>query len=144
LARQQTLDEFSHLRRSIDFFRSKQENKTVSLSLDERRRQKELDDQFKKEMDAERDRLAQSDFAFREFLLAPPPPPRIKAPRSPDDPADEEEAEDDEDDRRHYGKVDVHLRESLRVISDALELAKKREYWAGEFAPLSAQVEKRG
>jgi C-terminal peptidase prc len=85
VARQQQLEEFSYLRKSIDFFKSKQEQKQVSLNLDERRRQKEVDDAFKKEMDAEKARLAQNDFKFREFLLAPPPPPRIKAAPSPDD-----------------------------------------------------------
>jgi carboxyl-terminal processing protease len=143
VARQQQLEEFSYLRKSIDFFKSKQEQKQVSLNLDERRRQKEVDDAFKKEMDAEKARLAQNDFKFREFLLAPPPPPRIKAAPSPDDADDPSELSTDDDNAR-YGKMDVHLRESLRVLADALALGKQQELWTGDTAPLTAHISKKG
>jgi len=143
LGRQQQLEEFTYLKKSIDFFKSKQEQKTASLNIEERRRQKELDDAFRKEMKDERTRLAQSDFKFREFLLAPPPPPRIKAPPADGD-AEADELSTDEDENVHYGKMDVHLRESLRVLSDALTLGKRQEFWAGESAPLSAQLNKKG
>ncbi|HRE05855.1 MAG TPA: carboxy terminal-processing peptidase [Opitutaceae bacterium] len=143
VARQQQLEEFSYLRKSIDFFKSKQEQKQVSLNLEERRRQKEVDDAFKKEMDAEKARLAQNDFKFREFLLAPPPPPRIKAAPSPDDVDDPTELSTDDDNAR-YGKMDVHLRESLRVLADALALGKQRELWTGDTAPLTAHISKKG
>jgi len=143
LGRQQQLEEFTYLRKSIDFFKSKQEQKTASLNIEERRRQKELDDTFRKEMKDERTRLAQSDFKFREFLLAPPPPPRIKAPPADGETEPDELSTDDDDDAR-YGKMDVHLRESLRVLSDALALGKRQEFWAGDSAPLSAQLNKKG
>ncbi|MFO1451964.1 MAG: carboxy terminal-processing peptidase [Opitutaceae bacterium] len=141
--RQQQLEEFAYLRKTIDFFKSKQDQKQVSLNLDERRRQKEIDDAFKKEMDSEKARLAQNDFKFREFLLAPPPPPRIKATPAADDADDPSELSTDDDNAR-YGKMDVHLRESLRVIADALAMRKRQELWAGDTAPLSAHVSKKG
>jgi len=143
LGRQQQLEEFTYLKKSIDFFKSKQEQKTASLNIDERRRQKGLDDAFRKEMKDERIRLAQTDFKFREFLLAPPPPPRIKAPPVDGDAEADELSTDDDGDAR-YGKMDVHLRESLRVLSDAIDLGKRQGFWAGDSAPLSAQLNKKG
>jgi carboxyl-terminal processing protease len=152
-ARQNALDEFAYLRKSIDFFRSKQDQKLASLNLEDRRRQKTEDDAFRKALDAEKARLASADYPYREFLLAPPPPPRIRAvatpPATPDapKPADapaagpDEEESTDEDDNAHFAKMDVHLRETLRVVADALALGERRELWVGDTAPLTAKVE---
>jgi carboxyl-terminal processing protease len=151
--RQNGLDEFAYLRKSIDFFRSKQDQKLASLNLEDRRRQKAEDDAFRKTLDAEKARLAVADYPYREFLLAPPPPPRIRAtvtpPASPEGPkpadapaASPDEVEStDEDDNAHFAKMDVHLRETLRVVADALALGDRREFWVGDTAPLTAKVE---
>jgi len=36
-----------------------------------------------------------------------------------------------------YGKVDVSLREALRVVNDAIDLGRDHEYWASDHAPLT-------
>ena len=45
---------------------------------------------------------------------------------------------DDEDNGDTYGKVDVGLREALRVVNDAIDLGRDHEYWASNHAPLTA------
>jgi carboxyl-terminal processing protease len=140
LARQTALPEFAYLRKNIDWFKVRQEQKLISVNLEERKKQKESDDAFRKEMNAEKKELAKSDYAFKEFRLGPPTPPRIKAPKKdadkdadPDDDADVAEEENDT-----YVKADVHLREALRVVSDAVALGKNKELWASNRPPLTA------
>lgn len=139
--RQTELEEFSFLKRNIDWFKSRQEQKLVSLQLEERQKQKEADKAFDKQTKSERVRLEKSGYAFREVRLVPPPPPRIKAPPKKDE---TNEDEDDEimstDQDEGYKRLDVHLRESLRVISDALHLGKDPIRWAHDYAPLTAQA----
>ncbi len=131
LKRQSELEEFGYLRKYVDWFKSRQEEKQISVNLEERQRQKEADDQFRKEMKLEKERLAQDDFTYKPFYLGPPPPPRIKAPKE-----DEEEDFDfEDDDTQGYAKADVHLRESLRVVADAIALAQNRELWASTNRP---------
>jgi carboxyl-terminal processing protease len=145
--RQSKLEEFSYLRRNVDWFKSRQAQKLVSLNLNIRRQQKDSDDAFRKEMNAEKDKLAKSDYAFREFRLGPPPPPKIKAPKkegSSSADAEDEESELSTDDNESYSKVDVHLRESLRVLTDAVELGRTREYWASNHAPLTVAIDNKG
>ena len=79
LARQSKLDEFSYLKRNVDWFRSREEQKLVSLNLDERRKEKESDDTFAKIMDAEKARIAKTDYPYQEVLLAPKVPANLKA-----------------------------------------------------------------
>ncbi|MDF3059196.1 MAG: carboxyl-terminal protease, partial [Rariglobus sp.] len=76
--RQDKLAEFSYLRRAIDRFKIRQEQKAVSLNLEQRKQQKESDEAFKKAMKTERKQLATGAYKFNEILLAPPPPPRPK------------------------------------------------------------------
>jgi carboxyl-terminal processing protease len=145
--RQGSLEEFSYLRKNIDWFKSRQEQKLISLNLNLREKQKTDDDAFRKEMMAEHDRLAKNDFAFKEIRLGPPLPPKIKAPgkadaKDPDAADDEDELSTDENDS--YVKVDIDLREALRVIGDALALSKNPEFLASGHAPLTAQVSKKG
>jgi hypothetical protein len=40
--------------------------------------------------------------------------------------------------------LDIPLRESLRVLSDALVLGKNPQYWAEGTAPLTIKVSKNG
>lgn len=145
LARQATLEEFAYLRKNIDFYKARQDVKAISLNLADRRRTKETDDAFRKEMLAERALLAKGDFKFTEVLLAPPPPPRIKAAPSPDSDEEADPADLDlDDENQHFTKVDIHLRESLRILSDAVMLGENRELWASDHAPLTALVDKKG
>jgi len=145
LRRQAELEEFSYLRKNVDWFKTRQEQKLVSLNLDDRKKQKTADDAFQKEMKAERERLAKSDFPYREIRLVPKPPARIKAKVKKDNPDEEEEDPElstDEDETPFKG--DVHLREALRVVADALQLGHDPKFLAGEYAPLTVQTIKRG
>jgi carboxyl-terminal processing protease len=145
--RQASLEEFSYLKKNIDWFKTRQEQTLVSLNLDVRRKQKNEDDTFRKDMKTERDRLNKNDYAYQEIRLGPPPPPRVKAPKKADDqnpglnPDDDELSTDSDED---YVKGDIDLRESLRVINDAVALAKSPDFLASGHAPLTAQVSKKG
>jgi carboxyl-terminal processing protease len=143
LGRQQQLDEFLYLRKNVDWFKMRQEQKLVSLNLEARRQQKAADEEFRKQMKTEKEVLAKNDFPYREFRLGPPTPPKIKAPKK-----DEESEELDEDelstDQDSYSKVDVHLRESLRVLNDAVSLAADQRYWASNHPPLTAIIDRKG
>jgi carboxyl-terminal processing protease len=136
LDRQSKLEEFAYLRKNVEWFKARQEQDQVSISLnlEARQKQKADDDAFRKEMKAEKDRLAKDEFAFRVFYLGPPPPKKIKAPKKDD----EEDDLDDPDENDTYVKGDVRLRETLRVISDAVALGHNRELWAANRAPLTA------
>jgi carboxyl-terminal processing protease len=139
LERQAKLEEFAFLRKNIDWFKARQEQKLISVNLDERQKQKEADDAFRKQMNAEKKVIAKGDFTFKEFRLGPPPQPRIKAPKkdADKDPGDEDEdtAEEEND---TYVKADIHLREALRIVNDAVALGANRELWASNRPPLTA------
>jgi carboxyl-terminal processing protease len=146
LTRQAKLEEFAWLRKNVDWFRSRQEQKLVSLNLDERRREKQSDDAFAKEMNAEKDVIAKTDFPFQEILLAPKVPSNLKAARkdggagSGDDGVDSDDPGTDQDET--YVKADVDLRETLRILDDAVDLGRNHEYWASNHAPLTVAADK--
>jgi carboxyl-terminal processing protease len=136
--RQNKLDEFAYLRRSVDWFRARQEQKLVSLNLMERRRQKESDDAFLKESKAEKSALAKVDYAHKEIWLGPPPPPKPKPTK--DDGADDDDDENatlSTDDTAPYPSMDVPLRETFRILDDAIDLGRKHQYWAADHPPLT-------
>jgi carboxyl-terminal processing protease len=136
LSRQTSLEEFNYLKKNIDWFRERQEQKTVSLNLEERKATKQADDDFKKEMDAERDRLAKGNFASREIKLDSV----LKAEASGTQPPKKEPEEGDTDalDTDTKTKFDIHLRETLRVVTDALRLDDNPLAWTDGHAPLTA------
>jgi carboxyl-terminal processing protease len=121
-ARIKTLPEFALLHRSIERFKERQAEKTVSLNLETRLAGKADDRAFSEETKAARKALEESSaYAFREIFVAPPPPPRIKAERKPDEETEGDGLEPEEDDAdldARYQKLDVYLRESLRVLHD--------------------------
>ncbi|MSU49190.1 MAG: tail-specific protease [Opitutus sp.] len=135
-ARQSTLDEFAYLRKNVDWFEARQKQKLISINLEERKQQKAADDGFRKAMKAEKERLAKNEFPFKPFYLGPPPPPRIKAPKKEGD--DDDDLEGASDENETYVRADVHLRETLRVVSDAIALGRNKELWASNRPPLTA------
>ena len=141
LERQAKLEEFAYLRKNIEWFKTRQEQKLISVNLDERKQQKVTDDAFRKGMNAEKKILAKNDYAFKEFRLGPPALPRIKAAKKD---ADKDVNADDDDDAAEeendtYIKNDVHLRETLRVVSDAVSLGANKADWASNRPPLTAR-----
>ncbi len=89
-------------------------------------------------MDAERERLTAGNFAFREFHLGAPPPPRRRA--APAEGTETTPLELTTDEDEGYGVLDIHLREALRVVGDALEMARNPQFVA-EQAPLTAKAD---
>jgi carboxyl-terminal processing protease len=136
--RQKSLEEFAYLQKNIDWFKTKQDQKAVSINLEERRQQREADTAFRKMMKSEKDRLSRGEFVAREFTLGPPKPPTIKAELTPEEIAAGEESEED------AKKLDIHLREALRVVNDAIDLATKSGRVFTDAPPLTAQAVKRG
>jgi carboxyl-terminal processing protease len=143
--RQASLEEFAFVRKYVDWFKDRQAQKLVSLNLEERRKQKEADDAFRKDNKLERELLAKADYPFREFRLGVPVPEKpaaakaadpAKAGSGKDDDLDNDDADEDAS-ADAYGKVDVSLREALRVVNDAIDLGRNHEYWASDHAPLT-------
>jgi carboxyl-terminal processing protease len=142
--RQAGREEFAFLRKYVEWFKERESQKLISLNLEDRKRQKVADDAFRKQIKLEREKLAKDDFAFKEFRLGPPLPPKIAAPKPAD--AKDGEADSGDDDSEDigddqsvdaYGKVDVSLREALRVVDDAVELGRNHQYWASDHPPLT-------
>ncbi len=138
ISRQASLEEFAYLKRHIEWFRTRQDQKDISLNLAVRRLLKEADEAFKSEMDAERDRLAKTKFAFKEFHLGKPPAPKPKP--EPAKAKDDAGLDLSTDPSEGYDQLDIHLREALRVVSDALEMAHN-PHVAAEQAPLTAKAD---
>ncbi|HQY05321.1 MAG TPA: carboxy terminal-processing peptidase, partial [Lacunisphaera sp.] len=138
--RQHTLEEFSYLNKHIDWFKERQEQKNISLNLGARQLLKQTDGDFKKTMDAERDRLAKSNYPSREVKLDSVLKSAATPPKEPATPADE--GDTDALDAETSAKLDVHLREALRVVTDALRLNPDQRYWADGRAPLAAALRK--
>lgn len=107
------------------------------FNLDQRQALKLADDEFKKKMDAERDLLAKTNFPTREIKLdsilkSEADGPKKEAVATLDDGDTDAPDEDAQD------KLDVHLRETLRVMADALRLNQDPQYWADGRAPITA------
>ncbi len=136
LERQQTLDEFTYLRKTVERFKARQEQKNISVNLEQRQQQKADDDAFRKEMKTEKERISRSDYAYKPFYLGPPPAPKIKAPKKDGEEEDELDLALEENDS--WAKADVHLREAVRVVGDAIALGRNRERWASNRPPLTA------
>jgi carboxyl-terminal processing protease len=94
-------------------------------------------------MDKQKELLAKNDYPFREFNLGVPPVKKtVEKKKTTDGDDDDSELSSLTDDG--YGKFDPHLRETLRVLSDAVDLGRKPQGWAGDHAPLTAQVATKG
>ena len=138
--RQDSLEEFSYLRKYVDWFKTRQAEKLVSLNQEDRVKQRDADKEFRKAMDAQKALLAKNDYPYQEFRLGPPLPKAIKAPKKADSTSgalDDEDSDLADDANDAYAKMDVSLREALRVVKDAITLGANRQYWASDHAPMT-------
>ncbi|MDP2137022.1 MAG: carboxy terminal-processing peptidase, partial [Candidatus Didemnitutus sp.] len=125
--RQETLSEFELLKRNIEWFRERTEQKSVSLKLETRRMQKEGAEAQSKIFEAEFDEFAKTDFPKQEIKLD-----AVLAEKSPEPVAVADttpEAGTDEVEHAKSARFDIHLRETLRVVSDAVRLSEDKQ-WA--------------
>ncbi|MFT3828078.1 MAG: carboxy terminal-processing peptidase [Opitutaceae bacterium] len=138
--RQETLEEFSYLRRNIERFRQFDERKTVSLNLEARKAQKKDDDAFRDAAKKERLELAKQNYASTDVNLdnVEPTPEPVTPPAKNDDDTEDDESTDPK------AKIDVHLRESLRVLSDAITLWPQPQLWAQAAQPPVALNQRNG
>jgi carboxyl-terminal processing protease len=136
--RQASLEEFALLKKNIDWFKERQEQKLVSLNLEQRQALKQADDDFKKMLDTERDRLAKNNYASHVIKLDSV----LKAEATDAKPAATSPDEGDTDavDSDAQNKFDIHLRETLRVVTDALRLNQNPQYWVDGRAPITASA----
>jgi carboxyl-terminal processing protease len=130
--RQQSLEEFDLLRRNIDWFRERTEQKAVSLMLEKRLKLKETIEAQTKSFEAEFTKLAKNDFTKREIKLDAVLAEKAAAPILEEEPP----AEGDTDAvvAAAVARLDVHLREALRVVSDAARLSEDKQ-WAKRSRP---------
>ncbi len=138
LARQDSLEEFAYLKKNIDWFRERQEQKTVSLNYDQRLNLKQADEAFQKTLNAERERLAQTNYVSREVKLDSVLKAEAVSPKTEKKPVPAiSEGDTDEPDPETQSKFDVHLRETLRVVADALRLNENPLAWVEGQAPVA-------
>ncbi|GAB5562221.1 MAG: carboxy terminal-processing peptidase [Synoicihabitans sp.] len=166
LARQNSLPEFDYLQRNIDWFTERQEQETVSLNLTERIEQRDTDKAFREAMKEERKTLREQNYVFTEFLLTPPEEEEAQsdekvtpesdgliesseetievastAPAGDSLNAEDIEAatedEEEEPEPEGYAQLDIHLREAMRVLVDAVEISEQPQF--AERRPLTAR-----
>lgn len=113
-ARLDSLDEFIYLRESIEFFRERREEKTVSLDLKERQKVQEEDRSIQTAFRERREDLEKFEYDFEPVLL------------ETEIVAEENEeisvAADEEDE-----PLDIVLREGIRIMADWLSLVAEEK-----------------
>jgi len=142
LQRQAELEEFQHLNRNIDWFRQRQAQKSVSLNLEARRTDKVAADEFRKAMDAERERLARQNFAKRDVKLDSVVQADAAGKKEAVIPDNDDGDTDSESPHASPAQLDIHLRETLRILADAINLSKDPKFSAAGYAPLTAASQK--
>lgn len=139
--RQKSLEEFSLLQANVSRFKELMAQKELSLNLEERRAQKTTNEEFKKHLEAEFERLAKTNYAKREIKLDSVVAAEASGIKPPKPAAGEEGADADSE---TAPKLDIHLREALRVVIDAANLANDPQYWVKGGALLTRSGSKSG
>lgn len=126
MERMQTMPEFDHLRRSVDLFRERQEQRDIPLNLDVRRATREADKALAESLRNEARELASMKFPVREIRLENAGPAAEETSSTPDEPASETDGETSVDElgnpKSGTPQLDVPLRESLRIAADLSRL----------------------
>jgi carboxyl-terminal processing protease len=159
------LEEFDFLRERIDWYREREEQKTISLNLEERKRMMDQDKEFIDAMEDRQRNLAALNFETSEIKLdailaeeaenedeeetSPDLSKRESAPTDSDsalasnDPAVDQktpsEASDEtEEEEEPLPEFDIQLREALRIMVDAVEASPNTNDWKQPALPLAS------
>jgi len=109
MKRQSSLDEFSYLKDSIEWFRKNREQKTYSLNLETRRAKAARDKDKKDDLEAVLKTLAKNKLKAREILLD-------IALEQGEEPRDLNEYDEDDP------NFDIHRREGLRIMAEWIDM----------------------
>lgn len=107
--RQKDLTEFHYLQETVDWFKEKQKQKYISLNLSKRKAQQQQEDQLKIKLKEAIKTLKQEEYPSQEVLLTVALDQKEKQEPDPLSTTENDEA-------------DIHLRESLRIMADWLDL----------------------
>lgn len=116
LERQQKLEEFEYWQKRVHWQQQINEQKTVSLNLEERLEKRHADKNQLEQMEYREKELAQSKFTSEEILL------NIALEKEYESRLAHEGDAQSEKDKEKKPSFDVHLRESLRIMGDWLKL----------------------
>ena len=122
LKRQREKEEFAYLRKNVDWYKGKRDQKEFSLNLAKRLEQKTKDEDFTKELNEEMTELAAKTFPARQV--------RLDVVRSQDRRSREVRGEKVEEDgvaekMEPPTNLDIRLHESLRIVSDWILLREE-------------------
>lgn len=116
--RQNSLEEFSFLKDTIEHFRKKRDQKEFSLNLATRKSERANDSAFTKNMEAWLDKLSTNKFELQDIRLN-------SAPSKPN--ANDNNLTDDEAaSKTTLAKFDIYKREGIRIMSDYIELQAEK------------------
>ncbi|OAI50858.1 hypothetical protein AYO37_00740 [Opitutia bacterium SCGC AG-212-L18] len=116
--RQNSLEEFSFLKDTIEHFRKKRDQKEFSLNLASRKSERANDNEFTKNMEAWLDKLSTKKFELQDIRLNSAP----SKPNANDNHLTDEESTS----KTTLAKFDIYKREGLRIMSDYIELQSKK------------------
>ena len=122
LKRQQEREEFAYLRKNVDWYKGKRDQKEFSLNLAKRLEQKTKDEDFTKELNEEMKDLATKSFPARQVRLDVV---RIQDRRSREVRGEKVEDEGVAEKMEPGTTLDIRLHESLRIVSDWILLREE-------------------
>ena len=156
------LEEFNFLRERIDWYQQREDETTISLNLEERKRMMTEDKDFIEAMKDRQRELANSNFESTEVKLeavlkeeaeneeAEEQEPEV-AEESTEEPAAEDaegetevaandaESKDDEEEEEPVPDFDIQLREALRIMVDAVNASPNINDWKQPALPLASK-----
>lgn len=132
-SRQENLEEFDFLTRSIEWIREQREINKVPLNLEKRFVQRQADRKIQEEFRNERENLASLNFDYKEVLLDVSLNEKNASTRTNgnqdmldsflyDEDIDGIAASSEDGDESSPRPLDIHLREALRITLDLIEL----------------------
>ncbi len=122
LKRQREKEEFAYLRKNVDWYKGKREQKEFSLNLAKRLEQKTKDEDFTKELNEEMKELAAKSFPARQVRLDVV---RSQDRRSREVRGEKVEEEGVAEKMEPATNLDIRLHESLRIVSDWILLREE-------------------
>ena len=122
LKRQREKEEFAYLRKNVDWYKGKRDQKEFSLNLAKRLEQKTKDTDFTKELNEEMKELAAKSFPARQVRLDVV---RSQDRRSREVRGEKVEEEGVAEKMEPATTLDIRLHESLRIVSDWILLREE-------------------